>query len=229
MRDKRFWFGTGVSGIWILCIISFVLVRKHDAISLKLNEWGDLFAGTVAPLAFLWLILGFLQQGEELQLNTKALELQAEELSKSVEHQRQMVEISRTQMENEIEASRLERAAQRDAAKPKFVYLGGGGMFIGNECNYDIAFQNVGNTATEIKMYIDLPSSSFGPSEKPILGRGERFDSRIKFNAPPTQPITLTISYIDFMGLHGESVFVLNRDLNDTHSVFTATLQGPNP
>jgi hypothetical protein len=34
--------------------------------NLQPNEWGDLFAGTFAALAFLWLVLGYMQQAEEL-------------------------------------------------------------------------------------------------------------------------------------------------------------------
>lgn len=47
---------------------------------LKLNELGDFLAGTFGPIAFLWLVLGFLQQGRELRL-------QAEELRNSVQQQ----------------------------------------------------------------------------------------------------------------------------------------------
>jgi len=47
---------------------------------LDLNEWGDWASGTFAPLAFLWLTVGYFQQGEELSL-------QAEELRNSVEQQ----------------------------------------------------------------------------------------------------------------------------------------------
>src|SRR5690242_18584195 len=37
------------------------------------NEWGDWAAGVAAPLAFLWLVVGYLQQGEELDANAKSL------------------------------------------------------------------------------------------------------------------------------------------------------------
>jgi hypothetical protein len=48
---------------------------------LKLNEKGDFLAGLFSPLAFLWLVLGFVQQGQELRL-------QIEELNESVKAQR---------------------------------------------------------------------------------------------------------------------------------------------
>ena len=58
--------------------------------SLKLNEQGDFLAGYIAPLALVWLVVGYLQQGEELEENTKALVAQKEEFeeqNKSIKKQ----------------------------------------------------------------------------------------------------------------------------------------------
>jgi len=97
------------------------------------NEWGDFLAGSFAPLAFLWLVLGYLQQGDELRLSTDALRLQAEELKNSVEQQRELVEVSRQQVESEREALAFERRLREDLSEPKFSVLGGGGAFSGDE------------------------------------------------------------------------------------------------
>lgn len=43
----------------------------------KCCELGDFFAGVFAPVAFLWLILGYAQQGDELGLTRKEVERQA--------------------------------------------------------------------------------------------------------------------------------------------------------
>jgi hypothetical protein len=56
------------------------------------NEWGDFFAGASAPLAFLWLVIGYFQQGDELSQNTKALEQQEKALQLQVDELRQSVE-----------------------------------------------------------------------------------------------------------------------------------------
>lgn len=57
-----------------------------------LNEVGDFLAGAFAPLAFLWLVIGYWMQSEELNLqrqelkeNTEALEKQADILEKEFE------------------------------------------------------------------------------------------------------------------------------------------------
>jgi hypothetical protein len=74
----------------------FVTFDRWPAIqSMALNNMGDFLGGAFAPLAFLWLVLGFLQQGIELRQNSEALRLQADELKNSVEQQKQMVEFAR--------------------------------------------------------------------------------------------------------------------------------------
>jgi hypothetical protein len=42
-------------------------VRWAEFESLKLNELGDLFAGVVGPVALIWVVLGYFQQGHELR------------------------------------------------------------------------------------------------------------------------------------------------------------------
>lgn len=78
--------------IWIV-LWCFVLYRDwQSAVNMSFNEWGDFFAGSFAPLAFLWLVIGYFQQGEELSQNTKALEQQEKALRLQVDELRQSVE-----------------------------------------------------------------------------------------------------------------------------------------
>ena len=70
--------------LWLV-LGSIWVYLKQDAIpEITLHEAGDFMSGFFAPVAFLWLILGYMQQGEELKENTKALAQQKEEYSKSV-------------------------------------------------------------------------------------------------------------------------------------------------
>lgn len=91
MSDKRFGFGVAVSTGWIVVSLAVLWLTRAKLPEMGPNEWGDYLAGMFAPLALLWLVLGYMQQGEELKLNTEALRLQAEELRNSVEQQRQLV------------------------------------------------------------------------------------------------------------------------------------------
>jgi len=52
--------------------------------NLDLNEVGDYLAGVAAPIAFFWLVMGYIQQSKGLDINNKMLNIQYEELQKSV-------------------------------------------------------------------------------------------------------------------------------------------------
>jgi hypothetical protein len=87
---------------------------------LKLNELGDFLAGSFGPIAFLWLVLGFLQQGRELKLSTDALHLQAQELKHSVEQQSIMADAAVKQIEAASQALDLQRQDAERAVMADF-------------------------------------------------------------------------------------------------------------
>ena len=68
--------------------------------TMPLSEVGDFFAGVFGPVAILWLVLGFFQQGIELRQGTDALRLQTKELSNSVEQQCKMVAAQEVSLKN---------------------------------------------------------------------------------------------------------------------------------
>jgi hypothetical protein len=82
--QKRFKLGVSLTIIWVLATVALLMYRFQDAAALKLNEWGDVFAGFFAPIAFLWLVFGYRQQGEELKTNTEAVLAQRDEQARSV-------------------------------------------------------------------------------------------------------------------------------------------------
>jgi hypothetical protein len=129
MGEYRFRLGLGLTAVWVATMTALFYWSSTQANQLKPNEWGDFFAGVFAPLAFLWLVLGYLQQGEELRLSTEALRLQAEELKNSVEQQRELVEVTRQQVEGEREALAYERQQREEEARPSFVVVDRGGSF----------------------------------------------------------------------------------------------------
>jgi hypothetical protein len=94
--------------LWIVCNL---VINLEELKALGLNEKGDFLAGIFSPLAFLWLVFGYLQQGKELQQNTEALRLQAEELSNLVKEQKKQNTIH----EHGMNLKRIE-------AKPKIVF-----------------------------------------------------------------------------------------------------------
>jgi hypothetical protein len=68
--------GIIASSVWFTGFAVLLFLKRDTFGGLTLNEWGDLFSGFAAPLALIWLIIGYIQQGEELRLNTPALEAQ---------------------------------------------------------------------------------------------------------------------------------------------------------
>lgn len=98
LKSRWLWIA---STCYLLAFGLLVSGRWSELIRLDLNELGDLLAGIFSPLAFLWLVGGYMQQGEELRLNTEALQLQANELKNSVEQQAEMVHVAREQLEAE--------------------------------------------------------------------------------------------------------------------------------
>ena len=86
MKHIGIWVTIGVSVFYIAIIFFF---RGSDAWRLlttgELNELGDFLAGFFTPLAFGWLIYGYLLQSSELSLQRKELELTREQLGKQTE------------------------------------------------------------------------------------------------------------------------------------------------
>ncbi|PJE31892.1 hypothetical protein SAMN06297129_1928 [Pseudooceanicola antarcticus] len=101
-------------------LASLGIVELLPGSPLKLNEVGDFLAGAFGPLALFWVVLGFFQQGEELQNSVDALNLQAKEMRASVEQQKAMLEVTRSGIEHEKLKLEEERVRIEEAAKPIF-------------------------------------------------------------------------------------------------------------
>jgi hypothetical protein len=79
-----------------LAFLGYIFHGRADELRLlQPNHLGDFLAGVFGPLAILWLILGFFQQGVELRENSRALDLQAEELKNATREQRELMSILR--------------------------------------------------------------------------------------------------------------------------------------
>lgn len=101
--------GWGITVLWLVAVAWMLLPDLDKFLEMELNGKGDFIAGAAAPLAFLWLVIGYFQQGEELQQNTRALTLQGRELALQVIELRKSVAAQ----------DRLAAAADGDAALKK--------------------------------------------------------------------------------------------------------------
>lgn len=122
-RVKFAWIAT-IS--WILFWVVFIYIGRETASALKPNEWGDFFSGISAPLAFLWLVVGYFQQGDELNLNTRALlkqeealQLQVQELKQSVDQQKELVKVTQEQLDIDKANAQRVRDKEKEQAYPR--------------------------------------------------------------------------------------------------------------
>ncbi|HKI73018.1 MAG TPA: hypothetical protein VJ998_00115 [Pseudomonadales bacterium] len=86
-RDWRVLLGVVVTVVWFLAIGGYVSAQvgwtKIEAV--PLDVLGQFLEGAFAPLAFLWFVLAFFSQQQELAQNTAALKMQYVEVQKSAE------------------------------------------------------------------------------------------------------------------------------------------------
>lgn len=83
----RIWLGLGLTGTWILLGVAYISANigwRPFAI-LPADQLGNFLEGAFAPLAFLWLVIGYFLQQKELEQNTEALRSQAIEIRRSAE------------------------------------------------------------------------------------------------------------------------------------------------
>lgn len=100
MRNGLAWIGTIFTAIYLVGFTWFIFDRLPQLQTMELNGVGDFFAGAFGPIAFFWLILGFMQQGTELRLSADALRMQADELKASVQQQTALVAAQQINLEN---------------------------------------------------------------------------------------------------------------------------------
>ncbi len=85
--DWRIWLGLFLTVGWLLLGATYIstTIGWSNFSSLPAAELGSFLEGAFAPLAFLWLVIGYFLQQKELEQNTDALLAQAEEIQRSAE------------------------------------------------------------------------------------------------------------------------------------------------
>lgn len=146
--------GISVTLLYLAAVVVLGWSKWNGFLNMELNEIGDFLAGAVGPLALLWLILGYFQQGQELRLSTEALRQQADELKQSVEHQQALVEVTKRQVDVQLEAFAEERKKERDALRPKMSLQAGGRTVSGGITEAQFTLENYGYRATEVVVEI---------------------------------------------------------------------------
>lgn len=206
-------FGIVVSILIFALSLIYVISEWPEIRALEPNEFGDLLAGILGPLALLWLVLGFFQQGEELRQSVRALELQSEELRNSVEQQAALVEVTREQAQAELAALNEERDARRAASAPRFTVHASGGGRSGNLISQKLNFHNVGAIASDVRVIVEGDVDIVIDRFWSVWGGGEReamqFDYQI--NDRPSE-LTINIVCKDRFGQDVSQTIALAED-----------------
>lgn len=220
---------TVVTVVWIVLGVLVVALKFESAKAMPLNEIGDFLAGLFSPVAFLWLVVGYFQQGEELKLNTRALELQVNELKQSVAQQKELVEITRadvaiTKMAYELETQRENRKAQPVLQLSANSYSSSSN---GKIAALEAALINDGHPCTYV--VLSCNEGALSQTELAAMPNGARKIIKYKFPTP-VDTFSTRISYIDSAGvmhnliveaLQNESgglIFLPPRELAEEHA-----------
>lgn len=166
------------------------------------NELGDFLAGAFAPLAFLWLVLGFLQQGRELRNSAKALHLQVDELKASVEQSRLMVEVARDQLNLDHEKMVRSESQRKNESQPIFRMQSGGSSHSGNRNEFRFHLLNAGHECFELEGRLAMD----GIDEMIPFGTQAHF--------PTGSKVKWQFSLLNGHPFHDGTLFVTFRDIN---------------
>ena len=86
-QDWRVLFGLTLTFVYLILMGLYInsQVGWHSFVELSVERMGSFLEGAFAPLAFLWLVIGYFLQKKELRQNTDAMKMQFVEIQKSAE------------------------------------------------------------------------------------------------------------------------------------------------
>lgn len=80
-KRRRLILGIGLSVLVVAVTGLNVLVLRENPLAVKLQDFGQWLSGVASALAFIWLIVSYFQQGEELELQRQELAATREQLA----------------------------------------------------------------------------------------------------------------------------------------------------
>lgn len=176
---------------------------RGNMLAMDPDEFATFLSGVFAPLAFLWLVLGFRQQGDELQNSARALWLQGEELRNSVEQQRQLVEVSRDQLAADY-TRRMEEEQEADRIAQPVLHGSIDGNYSGLQRVLTIRIHNGGPTCSAVSVVAN--GNDAGGS--PVLLPANRLDMQVSFMTPgEVAAQDIAVQYTDARGNRREQRF----------------------
>jgi hypothetical protein len=110
--DWRIWMGLSLTTAWLLLLSIYIAgsIGWGNIGNEPIERLGAFLEGAFAPLAFLWLVIGYFLQQKELMQNTAAIKMQYVEIQKSAEQA--------------VIQSEAIRASEQHARKQSFLQIG---------------------------------------------------------------------------------------------------------
>ena len=220
--------------LYLVMLAIYCVDRWAEIRAMPPNNIGDFFAGAFSPMAFAWLVLGFIQQGIELRQNSAALILQAEELRAAATHAGAMVELQRKEFELRIQeleearqkaevaqAAEIERRDKQDIQRmqPRFSFS----MASRDRENRHVVkgeLTNFGPTCTNVKIVMASISDVLELAEGTDFAEfPTQLRQPIVFASYDTTPRThpLTVQYTDTGGTERLQKFIVSIDEQNLH------------
>lgn len=97
----RLFFIAWCASIFWIVFVSTTFFSNPPSNEFSYNQLGDFLSGAISPLAFLWLIVGYFQQG-------KAIEIQSRELRAAVEQYKAQARATESLVEHDLRLARID-------------------------------------------------------------------------------------------------------------------------
>lgn len=199
--------GAAITAAYVVSIAIYMTCMWHEVMLIKPSDAANALSGVFAPIAFLWLVLGFLQQGIELRHSAQALYLQQEELRNSVEQQQALVEVTREQVQMERLAKiQAEMEAERISRPILILSQDGSSISMGTK-KFHFDLKNLGPTCTNINVTIKPKMQEF--SHPSLVTHEELHFTIIYDDSEEISSNEVTINYITSAGKPGSDTYTI--------------------
>lgn len=199
--NKLGWLFTGT---YLLCAAVYTVLCWDKFLILKPNELGDFLAGSFSPLAFFWLVLGFFQQGRELKISSDALVLQAKELTASVQHQGELVDVAKKQYATDVQRIAKEEELAAKAILPQIKITATPVEQALDGVMYLLTFKNIGYLAEDFRVAVQTTDGYEQLLFTPALGSDAVSETRYLFREN-LDSIIFEMEYTDGGGIRHQS------------------------
>lgn len=191
-----------LTGIWILVAVSYVYADWSQVERLNAVSISALLSAVVMPLAFLWLVVGYFQQAEELRQTAEALRKQGDLLEQQVQGTKSLVLVAVRQTEATVRMVQLERRKFEEetktrirAAQPQFVLDEG----MRHPRAGSMRLHNVGAPASNLAIITGDPAIKASIQPSTFVQSGGFVN--VHFDAPDYALLHADLEYFDAQGV----------------------------